>query len=247
MNKSATNKDINLEEEPIDKFKRNLEFNIDENYEYVSKGKIFSFISNMVYYGIAFPILKILTKIVYNLKIEGKENIKNIKTGAISVSNHVLFLDCAIIGLATISKRIYYTTTEENFKIPFIRKLIKLLRAIPIPKSIKNREYFMNEIENLLRTNNIIHFYPEATLVPYCNKIRSFKNGAFDIAAKNQVPIIPMLFTFKEPKGIRKILKRKQDVILTILNPVVCKENIDTKDKAKILKRMVYEEMLEIS
>ena len=47
MNELVNNKEAKLNEnESIDKFKRNLEFNIDENYEYVSKGKIFSFISN---------------------------------------------------------------------------------------------------------------------------------------------------------------------------------------------------------
>lgn len=31
-------------------------------------------------------------KLFYDFKVEGKENIKNLKTGAISVSNHVLVL-----------------------------------------------------------------------------------------------------------------------------------------------------------
>ena len=51
-----------------------LEFNIDKNYEYISKSKIFSMASNLIYYGIAYPILKVLLKMVYDLKIEGKEN-----------------------------------------------------------------------------------------------------------------------------------------------------------------------------
>ena len=247
MNEIATNNEVKLEEnEPIDNFKRNLEFDIDQNYEYVPKGKLFSFFSNLLYYGIAFPVLKILTKIVYDLKIEGKENIRNLEHGAITVSNHILILDCAMIGIATRTKKIYYTTLEENFKIPFIRKLIKLLRAMPIPKSISNKKYFFNETENLLKTNNMIHFYPESTLIPYCDKIRDFKNGAFDLAVKTQVPVIPMVFTFREPKGIRKIFKNKQDVTLTILKPVECKEYIGVKDKVETLKNTVREKMLEI-
>lgn len=37
---------------------------------------------------------------VYDLKIEAKENIKDLESGAITVSNHVLVLDCAMVGLA---------------------------------------------------------------------------------------------------------------------------------------------------
>lgn len=238
----------NIEEnENIVKLWQPLEFVINENYEYVPKGKLFSFFSNLLYYGIAYPILKILTKIVYDLKIEGKENIRNLNKGAISVSNHVLVLDCAMIGLACGSKRIYYTTLKENFKIPFVRKLIKLLRAIPIPESIKNRGDFICEIENLLQENRIIHFYPEASLVPYYTEIRNFKNGAFDIAVKNEVPIVPMVFTFREPKGIRKIFKRKKDVTLKILEPIRSLENsLSKKDKVKELKEKVFKEMKKV-
>lgn len=218
-----------------------LEVYIDENYEYVLEGKIFSVFSNLIYYGIAYPILALLTKLIYDLKIEGKENIRNLKGGAISVSNHVLVLDCAMVGLACGKKKIYYTTTEGSFKIPFVRKLIKLLRAVPIPRSIKNRKFFIKAIDEAIQKGNIVHFYPEASLWPYCKKIRKFKNGAFDFAVRNQVPIVPMVYQFREPEGIRKFLKRKPDVTLTILNPMYCEEeNIEERQKVEKLKNRVY-------
>lgn len=222
---------------------RTKEFKIDEKYEYVHKGRIFRVCSNILYYCIAYPILKIITKILYDLKIEGKENIRNLKGGAISVSNHVLVLDCAMIGLACGRKKVYYTTLESHFKIPFIRRLIKLLRAIPIPTEIKNKEHFINSIEELLKNNNVIHFYPEASLVPYCNTIRKFRSGAFNIAVKNQVPIVPMVFQFRNPKGLRKIFKRKKDVTLKILEPIICEENMDANLKIENLKETVYQDM----
>lgn len=215
-----------------------LEFNIDKNYQYVPTGILFSICSNLLYYGIAFPILKILTKIVYDLKIEGKENLKKLKSGAITVSNHVLVLDCAMIGLACGKRKIYYTTEEGSFKIPFVRKLIKLLRAIPIPKSIQNKKYFMKAINETIKKGNIVHFYPEAALWPYYKKIRNFKNGAFDFAVKNKVPVVPMVFAFREAKGIRKLFKRKQDVTLTILEPIDCE-----KKNVLELKKEIHEAM----
>lgn len=221
-----------------------LAFDIDEKYEYVPKEKIFSVLSDIVYYGIAFPILKIVNKIIYDLKIEGKENIRELEEGAISISNHVLVLDCSMVGLACGKKRVYYSTLEDNFKIPFVRKLIKLLRAIPIPKKIKNKKNFIKETEQLLKNNHVVHFYPEAALHPYCTKLRNFKNGAFEIAVKNEVPVVPMLFTFREPRGMRKIFKRKKDVTLTVLKPVKLSENSGSiKERAIKLKEEVHKEM----
>lgn len=191
----------------------------------------------ILYYGIAFPILLLLTKIVYDLKIEGKENIKNLKSGAITISNHVLVLDCAMVGIACGRKKVCYTAQEKSFKIPFIGKLIEFLNAIPIPTTIANKKLFIQEVDSRLQKGKIVHFYPEGSLIPYHKEIRNFKNGAFDFAIRNQVPVVPIVFQFREPKGIRKFLKRKLDVTLTILEPVMCEGN------SKELRGKVYQKM----
>ena len=187
-----------------------LKLNIDENYQYIKEGKVFSFFSNLLYYGIAFPVLTILNKIIYDLKIEGKENIKNLQKGAISVSNHVLVLDCTMIGLAFGLKKVYFTTRKGSFEIPVVRKLIKLLRAIPIPEKMSNKEHFVKQLDRALQNGKVIHFYPEKALWPYYEKIRNFKDGAFNFAIRNNVPIIPIVITFRNPKGKENYLKRKK-------------------------------------
>lgn len=205
---------------------------------------IFSIFSNILYYIIAFPILTILTKIIYDLKIEGKENIRNLKSGAITVSNHVLVLDCAMVGIACGWKKVCYTAQEKSFKIPFVGKLIRLLNAIPVSSEIEEKKHFIQDVDKRLQKGGIVHFYPEAVLIPYDNTIREFKNGAFDFAVRNQIPVIPMVFKFRKPRGIRKIFKRKPDVTLTILKPVVCeKAEKDIKREVVKLKGEVYNEM----
>lgn len=220
-----------------------LEVNLDSNYKYINDGKIFSFFSNLLYYGLAFPVLTVLNKIVYDLKIEGKENIKNLKTGAISVSNHVLILDCSMIGLAFGLKKVYFTTREGSFKIPFVRKLIKLLRAVPIPTKLKDEEYFIKGINKALQDGKIIHFYPEKALWPYYEKIRNFKNGAFNFAIKNDVPVIPIVIKFRNPKGIRQIFKKKKDVTLKILEPIKFEVKDNKKESIENLKNQVFKIM----
>lgn len=233
------------ENESFTKAWEKLEFNIGEDCEYVPKSKIFWIFSNLLYYVIAMPILAIINKVVYDLKIESRENLENVK-GAISVSNHVLYIDCTMIGLAWGYKKLYYTTAMGSFKMPFIRKLIKLLRAIPIPDKIKNREKFIKAIKGILKEEEVVHVYPEGELIPYCTKIRSFKNGAFDFAVNNQVPVVPMVFTFREPEGLRKLFKKKKDVTLTILEPIrAVEEEIPVKEKIERLKQAVYEEMVD--
>lgn len=230
------------ENEHVIEMWRPIEFNINENYEYVPKGKIFNYFSNMLYYGIAVPIIYIFTKFAYDLKIEGKENLQKLETGAVTVSNHVLILDCAMVGLALEDKKVYYTTLEDSFKIPFVRHLIKLLRAIPIPTESKNKPYFVKALDRILQNGDIVHFYPEASLWPYYNKIRNFKTGAFRFAIRNKVPIVPMVFTFRRPNEMRRAFKKKSDVTLTILEPIKY-EGEETKKDIEEFKKQVYDTM----
>ncbi len=235
---------VNEEDTDVIKLWEPLKFEIDENYEYIPKGKIFNFFSNILYNVIALPVLKVLTKIIYDLKIEGIENIRDFQGGAVTVSNHVLILDCAMVGIACGFKKIYYTTREGSFKIPFVRKLIKLLRAVPIPSTINNKRYFTQSINQVLKEGKLVHFYPEAALWPYCEKIRKFKYGAFNFAVQNDVPIIPMVFKFREAKGIRKIFKKKQDVTLKILEPIKPEYVYeDRRENEELLKQKVHEMM----
>lgn len=247
MGKYFIEEDIELiqnEDEDIIQMYEPLEFKIDKNYKYIKDGKVFLFFSNLLYYGVAFPILTILNKILYNLKIEGKENIKNLQTGAISVSNHVLFLDSTMVGLSFGLNKVYYTTREGSFKIPFVRKLINLLRAVPIPSKLENKVYFIRELDEAIQKGKIIHFYPEKSLWPYYEKIRKFKNGAFSFAIRNNIPVIPIVITFRNPKGIRKIFKRKKDVTVKILRPIKYIDEKDSKrESIKKLKEQVHQVM----
>ena len=103
-------------------------------------------------------------------------------------------------------------------------------------------------MNNVLKNGDVIHFYPEASLWPYCKKIRNFKNGAFDFAVKNNVPIIPMVYKFRKPEGYRKIFKIKPDVTLSILKPIEANMNEDNIkvciEELKIkVKRAMEEEL----
>ena len=241
MNK-IINKENLEENENIMEVWHPLKFN--DNMDYIPSNLIFKIFSNMIYYGVAYPVLKILLKILYDLKIEGKENLRQIKTGAISVSNHVLILDCGMIAMACGFKKIYYTTQQESFQIPLVKHIVRLLRAIPISHTIHGKKKFKEAINKLLKEKSIVHFYPEHALHPYCKRIRNFKSGAFKLAIENEVPIIPIVIKFRKPKWVMKFLKTKDDVTLYVLDPIDTANYKDKgKDEMEKLKHYVYGKM----
>ena len=139
-----------------------LNFQIKDNYKYVIDNKLFKLISNILSLPI-FIILYIIDKIFFGFSIIGKEKIIKDK-GFVSISNHVHYLDCTLIGLIYYPRRVHYPTLEENFKIPVVRKIIRLLYAMPISKERKKKDKFYSEIKNAFNNKFILHMYPEAAM-----------------------------------------------------------------------------------
>lgn len=148
-----------------------------------------------------------------------------------------------MIGIANFPKVTYYPTLESNFGIPIVRHLIRLLHAIPIPKSVRAKIEFNNNINELLKSGKIVHFYPEGSLWPYYEKIRHFKDGAFRFAVENNVPVIPMAYTFKQGTGILRYIKKNPTITLTILEPVYPDRNLDKFERIKKMKEETYNKM----
>ena len=219
-------------------------FEIDDNFTFVNDNFIFNTCSNMLYV-IAYPILLFITKFFFGFKIEGKENVENITTGKVTVSNHVHPLDCTMVGLANVPQKTFYTSLETNFKIPIVRKIIKLLNTVPLPQNIKYTKAFMDSIDKLLQNNKTVHFYPEGSLWPHYDKIRHFKNGAFDFAVRNNVPVVPMVIKFNKTKKISNLIKTRTTITLVIQKPIYPNRLLGKKDAILDLKERVRNSMCE--
>ena len=217
-------------------------FEITDDFDYVNDNFLFNIFSNLLYI-VAYPLLIIINKFFFGFKIEGKENLEDVDTGKVTVSNHVHPMDCTMVGLANAPQKTFFTSLETNFKIPVVRKIIKLLNAIPIPQNIQYTRDFMNSIDELLKDNKTIHFYPEGSLWPYHDKIRHFKNGAFDSAVRNNVPVVPMVFKFNKSKKINNLIKTRTTITLVIQKPIYPNKLLAKKDAIIDLKERVYNSM----
>lgn len=202
---------------------------------------IYKILSGLLYL-IAYPILFIVTKVWLGLKIEGRENLSKVGDEYITVANHINMIDSAMIALSIFPRVPYFLTLQSNLEIPFIKYLVMLFRGIPIPRNIAGKEKMVNTINKLLKSGEVVGIYPEGHLIPYYNGIREFKNGAFSFSVKNQVPILPILFTYREATGIIKLIKRKPFITLTILSPEFPNPEI-SKESVLELKNRVYRKM----
>lgn len=218
-----------------------LNFEIKDDYKYIIDNKILNCFSDLLFIIIT-PILWILNKVMFGFEVEGVENLRKVSGGKITISNHVHPMDCTMNGLINFPERTYFPTLATNFKIPFIRHLIRILYAIPIPKKQAQKEKFFEQINKALLDGKTIHMYPEAALWPYYEKIRPFKKGAFKMAVEANCPIVPILYKFEEPDGIFALYKRKKCIHAKVLEPVYPNLDLNKNEIAEDLQRRVMEE-----
>lgn len=218
-----------------------LSFEIKNNYNYVLNNPLFKLISNILSLPI-FIILYIIDKIFLGFCVINKDKIVKDK-GFVSISNHIHYLDCTLIGLIYYPNRVHYPTIEENFKIPFVRKLIRLLYAMPIPKDRIKKDRFYLQINKALKDKFILHMYPEAAMWPYYDKIRDFKYGAFKIAVDANVCVQPIKFVFTKSNALYRLYKKKKRICAVVLDPLYPNMKLEYRDRIKDLRDRTYESM----
>ena len=231
------------EEEHIIQMWEPLSFEAGPGYDYHRNGFL-QRLATILLRIAADVILAVLDRVCFGLTIGGRKNKKRIRgRGAVTICNHMHVMDCTMIELAMWSRRMYYVTLESNFRIPLVRHLIRLLGGVPLPTKPKSLAAMMEEMGKALRKGSCVQIYPETVLHPYFDGLRRFEDGAFHMAVKNRVPILPLVVSQRPPKGIFNFYKRRPCLHLEILPPVEPDESLPPREARRKLKQQCHEAM----
>lgn len=180
----------------------------------------------------------------FQLKRAGtKTNVYGIENlpegGVLFVSNHQSYFDVGFF-LAYIPKNKGFIAKIETNKIPLVQGAMKSLRCIFLDRKDlrKGAKTILEGIE-ILKDNYSLVIFPEGTRGEN-GRMLPFKAGAFKLATKSLVPIVPVTID-----GAYKIMPRNQKLIhkaevdITIHPPIYTKDlNLEEQ---KNLPQKVYE------
>ncbi|CAN1809499.1 1-acyl-sn-glycerol-3-phosphate acyltransferase BAT2, chloroplastic [Linum perenne] len=125
-----------------------------------------------------------------NIEFEGMENLPPADSPAVYVSNHQSFLD--IYTLLTMGRSFKFISKTSIFLYPIIGWAMSMLGTIPL-KRMDSRSQLecLKRCIDLVNKGASVFFFPEGTRSKD-GKLGPFKKGAFSIAAKTGVPVVPM-------------------------------------------------------
>jgi len=152
-------------------------------------------------------VLTALCAVYFSLKVTGRENLRILrKQGCVVIANHCHYFDTIFANYTLFPHRLYTSVVQRNFEVPIVRRILRYLRAFPIPKTSSGLKMIIKPVGEALRRGHHVLVMPEGELCLMSQEIFHFKPGAFYISYHHQVPILPIVYvlTKRIKNGVEK-------------------------------------------
>jgi len=213
--------------------KQNLPEKPLENVDYTTK-KFSSMLKSRLSFIPAYFFYRNAKK-KFKFKIHGREHFDNLKTGAVVTSNHFSIHDSLPIIDCQLNmkhrQRIYKVIQEANYYMKGVFGIfMRNNYTLPLTRSMKGMRDFLKGCDTILKRGQLILIYPEQELWPDYSKPRPTRPGAFQIASRSDVPVIPcftQIKMYKDKKGVEK-----QQYITHVLEPIYPNMELSSRERA---------------
>jgi len=183
-------------------------------------------------------------------QIKGIENFNSLTSGAIVTCNHFNPLDCFTVEKVfrdTIHyknhKYLYKVIREGNYtNFPgFYGFLMRNCYTMPLSSNRHVMMEFLDAQKEALQSGDFILVYPEQSLWWNYKKPKPLKDGAFKMAAKSRVPVLPIFITMEDSNIIGDDGFPIQEYTINILTPIYPSGGLSDRECAAIMKKANYE------
>ena len=223
----------------------------DETYPYIDNSFGYKF-NRRVNAFVLSVLVALYHRICLGLRIEGRSILrkyrKELKGGAITVSNHVWREDAVMVFHAV---RKYYhmhmPVYAKHLNNPGFYWMLRYMGGVPVPESLAGMRGFNNAFDSFHAKGDWIHVFPEAVRWDCYSFIRPFHKGTFSMAYKYDCPVVPCVITYRERKGFFRLTGKKQIPLFTIhiLEPVFANKNLPRKAAVEDMCVRAHSEMVE--
>lgn len=180
--------------------------------------------------------------------MQGEEYLAALQKGAVITCNHISEFDNYIvfhcIRKYLPKKYLYKVIREGNYtNFPGLYGFFfKHCNTLPLSSNRRTMIKFMSAVNLLLKSGESVLIYPEQAMWHNYEKPRPFKTGAFKIAFKAGVPVVPTFITMRDDNLLKdangKPIKRHT---LHVMPPIYPDETLSEKQGAEKMKDLAFE------
>ena len=178
--------------------------------------------------------------------VEGREYLSALDGGAVITCNHFSAYDNYILFNAIRGslrkQRLYKVIREGNFtNFPGLYGfLFRHCDTLPLSSHPRTMINFLSAVDTLLKRGETVLVYPEQGMWWNYRKPRPLKPGAFRMAVRAGVPVLPTLITMRDAEDLDENGYPRQIYSLHILPPIYPDTSLSEKAAAEKMKEENY-------
>lgn len=182
-----------------------------------------------------YPFTKRVNRDMLCTQVQGKENLRGIGA-AIVTCNHVNKFDCLAVQYAMRPNRPFVVAAHFNNMRGAFGDCMRAGGMLPLGEDLATMRQFTKAVRHYLSRGKRVLVYPEQAMWWNYEKPRPYKDGAFDLAVRNRVPVVPMFITFR-PSGLFDAngIEAKH-FTLHIMPPLYPKEELSFRENVAYLR-----------
>ena len=233
---------------PIRGMSKDIQF--DDTYPYLDKSlkfKTWHFLIYLATWIAAFTV----NRIRFGIRIEGRRKIRRNRklfaNGVMTVCNHVHRWDMICVLQAMRYRKAWIPMYAQAFngKDGF---LMKHIGGIPIPENRSGLRKFDQAFDELVARKQWIHIFPESCSWYHYAPLRPFKTGAFNMAYKYALPVLPLMISFRPRTGWRKFFSKEEPLVtIRVGDPIVPDLSIPRKEETARIRDLAHKTMLDMA
>ena len=182
-------------------------------------------------------------------EVKGMENLQSVDSGAIITCNHFNPFDSFAVEKTfrasgqEKSKKLYKVIREGNYtNFPGLYGFFfRNCDTLPLSSNKRTMVEFMKAVDKILQRGDFILIYPEQSMWWNYRKPKPLKSGAFKLAARNDVPIIPIFITMEDSSVIGEDGFPVQEYTINIEKPIYPNEELTKSKNTKNMKQKNFE------
>ena len=179
-------------------------------------------------------------------EVIGKENLA-IEGGVMLTANHFSPMDSFIMHRAfDLSKRkgkLYRIIKEGNYtSFPgFYGFLMRNCNTLPLSSNPATMRKLLRAVDTLLKKEECVLIYPEQSMWYNYRKPKPLKIGAFDLAVRSNVPVVPAFITMADSDVTGPDGEPIQEHTVHIGEPIYPDESLPRRERAEKMMKENFE------
>jgi lipopolysaccharide biosynthesis glycosyltransferase len=172
-------------------------------------------------------------------EIRGIENLRDLQSGAVITCNHFNAFDSFAIQMAYDAakqpkRKFYRVIREGNYTsfTGFYGMLMRNCNTLPLSSNYKTMQKFLVAVDKVLTDGHFLLVYPEQSMWWNYRKPKPLKAGAFQFAAKNNVPVLPCFITMKDTDILGEDGFFVQEYTVHVAPPIYPDESLGRRERA---------------